>query len=252
MQASLYYQLSQIEADHWWFQGRRLLVRQVLNSFPIEKGGEALDLGCGTGGNFSLLSEFCDRVTGIELSQTAIEEAQRKNPGIAIVRGDINCLETFFDRDKFRLATVFNVLYHRWIKEESQVLEQIYNLLEPQGQLILTEPAFPCLWRSHDRLDFGKRRYHLREIKSYLKNAGYELLYASYFNCISFMPAFALALREKLIRVSEEDKEQVEELKLTTGPLQFLMKWGLFLERQYLALFPLPLGVSLICVARKQ
>jgi len=59
MDKGMYLQLPQIEEKHWWFISRRLLVEEVLKKAGFKKGKNALDLGCGTGGNLPFLKKFC-------------------------------------------------------------------------------------------------------------------------------------------------------------------------------------------------
>lgn len=62
-------------------------------SFPIPAEGSALDLGCGTGDNSIWLAKHGFQVTGCDLSDIALDQAQAKavaaNVACAFFRGDI-------------------------------------------------------------------------------------------------------------------------------------------------------------------
>ena len=53
-------------------------VRSIISS-KIEKGSRVVDLGCGTGALVFALAQSCQLVTGIELSEKMIRDAQKSN-----------------------------------------------------------------------------------------------------------------------------------------------------------------------------
>ena len=72
---------ARMEERHWWFLGRRRILRALLS--PLLPPGEerlVVDVGCGTGGNVGALAREY-RVVGIDTSETAIELAREKFPG---------------------------------------------------------------------------------------------------------------------------------------------------------------------------
>ena len=77
-----------LEERHWWYAGRRALVRRTrLAACPP---GRALDVGCGGGGNTAVLRDLGWQVTGLEYSPVAAPLAARR--GLPIVRGDARLL----------------------------------------------------------------------------------------------------------------------------------------------------------------
>ncbi len=63
------------------------LVEKILSLLP--KNPLILDAGCGSGRDSRLLTERGARVTGIDISFGLLNEAKKKNPGIAFVQGDL-------------------------------------------------------------------------------------------------------------------------------------------------------------------
>ena len=163
MSDAVYEQLARVEDRLWWHESRRELIRVLLTRVgqafqPVNRLESrshitaALDVGCGTGGSFSLLSEYADRVVGIDLSPRALELAKQKHRSAELHLADANALTQWFDDESFDLVSMLNVLYHRWILDEVAALRQVWAVLKPGGVLVSSDPAFGCLFRRPDRV----------------------------------------------------------------------------------------------------
>ena len=257
MNEAFYRQTSRIEDNHWWFRHRRRLIDALLTAEGRGRRGDgiALDVGCGSGGNLRLLGRHCDRVVGLDLAELPLRLARAKHPGSLLVRADANRLADLFPADSFDLIALFNVLYHRAVEDESVVLAGIVGMLRPGGCLVLTEPAFPILFRRHDRLDHGKRRYRLAQFKRWIPASGLTLCRASYFNGPSFLPALALATIERARGRTERDdagEGEVGELRIPPTPLNRLLAALLRVEVGWIRRGGrIPLGVGVVLLAHK-
>ncbi|MBF0590097.1 MAG: class I SAM-dependent methyltransferase [Magnetococcales bacterium] len=258
MNLGLYTQLARIEEQHWWFRYRRRLVRDALTNYgalSVGNNARALDVGCGTGGNLKLLSSFYPTVVGIDYSPIALKEARLKFPDAMLIQDDANRLGDIFRPQSFDLVTLFNVLYHKWIESDIEVLTQIHRILKLGGILLITEPAFPMLMRHHDLLDYGRKRYRKEEFRGLLKQANFNQFYMTLFNSISFIPALMLALKDRLIGTRQKlfyEQDEVRELQMPPPWLNQSILGGMELERQAISLFgSIPLGITLLGVGIK-
>lgn len=253
MHDELYEQLASIEDKHWWFLHRRRLVRSLLEKKLNKEGSSALDVGSGTGGNLPFLAEICENVIGLEKSTLAIQLARKKGTGATIVEGDANFIADFFSKESFDLVTIFNVLYHQWVTDETALLKQLHSLTKPGGYLVISEPAFEFLWRAHDESGQGKRRYRLKELELLLKRAGYEVKHSTYFNSFSFLPLLGLTLIQRLFpRNKNQEKGSVGELNVPPEKINRFVTRLFGLERVWIrVLGKMPIGVTALCVARK-
>ena len=94
------------QESHWWFAGKRLILRALLRGQP--EGTRLLDLGCGTGG---ILRDWTERrhCVGIDRSAFALQVCARR--GFAtLVRGDLMWLP--FRDESFDTAVMLDVLEH--------------------------------------------------------------------------------------------------------------------------------------------
>lgn len=103
------------------------------------KNKVVLDDGCGSGyGTFHLISNGAQKVTGIDLSQEAIEYANQKykNKDLNFMQMDVTKLN--FNDNTFDTLTSFQVIEH--IKEVDKYLNEIRRVLKNGGIALITTP----------------------------------------------------------------------------------------------------------------
>lgn len=255
MNPGMYFQFAEIEDKHWWFISRKYLIENILKKLDISHFKNILDLGCGVGGNMRFLSNYCEKISGLDCSEIAIKLAKEKWPDFNFIVGNANQLTALYPKNTFNLVTLFNVMYHQWILNDKDLLCQIHDVLQPGGYLLLTEPAFMHLWRRHDEQDMGKHRYQMSEMKKLLSESGYKVVFKTYFNIVSYLPALLLAMHYKLRinRKIDDAKNGVSEIELPNDFLNNLLISLMKMETYFIkSLGSIPIGVSLLCLAQKK
>ncbi len=160
-----------IEDRHWWFAGRRAIVKRLLervvptskdSSVPQAERATVIDVGCGTGAN---IAAFADdfRCVGIDSSERAIELARSRFPQI-----EFACEVELAPRaELFRGASavlLMDVLEH--VEDDFEFLSRVLALLEPGAHVLITVPAEAALWSQHDE-SFGHwRRYDFERLRA--------------------------------------------------------------------------------------
>lgn len=265
MEPDQYQRMVELQDSHWWFVAKRMIVRQALRmetartrarSKPAaddEAGGtnRILEVGCGTGSMLSVLQEYGD-VVSVDTYVPALKEINTAGR----VGGNLMALP--FADCSFRLVGCFDVLYHRGIVEVETALAEIHRVCQPGGLLVVTDAAFPILSGAHDVAVHGARRFRLRPMYGLLQSVGFRVLYGSYFHTLVFPVAAALRLAKRA-RWGAPWPDRPEYQKVPArSDLAPLPDWlnttilALYqIERAMLSRFRLPLGLSLIVLARR-
>ena len=176
-----------IEADHWWFVGRRLLFSDLIKGLGLPRDAEILDVGTSTGTNLRLLRNLgFARITGVDQSPDAIRFCAEKGLG-AVRLGDVRSLQ-LPDR-RFDLVLATDVIEH--VDDEMAAIRELRRVLRPGGYLLLTVPAFRLLWGLQDEVSHHKRRYRLHQLLKALDDANLSVRQHFYFNYLLFLPILA-------------------------------------------------------------
>ena len=126
------------------------------------KGGDVLDLGCGTGRHVTAsLAAAGFRVTGLDVSGRSVETARRELPSVRFLVGDMATVT--FPAGSFDLVTAFYSIIHLPREEHGELLRRVAGWLRPGGGLIASLGAscgdayeedwlgVPMYWSSWDQ-----------------------------------------------------------------------------------------------------
>ena len=244
MDERFYEEYARIQDAHWWFVGRREIIRTVLETNlqdPASEGRRILDVGCGTGTNLGLLRSF-GKVEGVDAEPVAVDFCHRQ--GEHAVRHVPGSRLPFSDAS-FDLVTLLDVIEHA--ADDQALLGEARRVLVPGGTVLVTVPAYSWMWGAQDRIAHHYRRYTRPGLVESLVGAGLDLLRSSYFNTLLFPPIAAIRLARRL-RPAPEPPGSDFELN-QPGTLNWLLARVFALEASLLRHVNLPFGVSLFALA---
>lgn len=242
MEPRVYVDHLEREESHWWFRARREVLEQVLRErLPPVSGRTLLDVGCGTGGNLQMLRQF-GAVEGFESEAFAVDAARKKNPGLTVHHG---ALPEGMPAGTWDVVTMFDVLEH--LQTPEQALPAIRSHLKRDGTLVVTVPAWPALWSEHDELNHHFRRYTPELLRAQLTGAGFRIDYESFYNSLLFPLVAAARLAERLRGAAPKGQS---DLHKTPGFADRIFYELFRLERRVVPKRALPIGVSLLAIAR--
>lgn len=183
MDRKVFDRMAEVDAHHWWFVARRRILSTFLQTHVIRSEAplRILEIGCGTGSNLPMLKAFGD-VEAIEPDQAARQIAIDRYD-VAISEGSLPDGLDVAD-GAYDLIVMLDVLEH--VEDDVAALAQVKRKLKPGGRLLLTVPATPWLWSSHDEAHHHFRRYTARGLARVLSATDYTLHHQSHFNTLLF------------------------------------------------------------------
>jgi len=232
-----------IEQSHWWYTGRRKILASFVEDIcrrVTDRRPRILDVGCGTGANLLMLSQYGD-AEGVDVSEDALAFCRER--GLENVK--LGAAEQLpYDDDTFDLVTALDVVEH--LDDDLAGLREMGRVLRPGGRVLLFVPTFMFLWGLQDDVSNHRRRYRMPELGRVLEQAGFEIERTTYANITFFMPILAM---RKLMRLTGIKAES--ENNINVSALNGVLARMLGAESLLLRYANIPFGVSGLCVARK-
>jgi SAM-dependent methyltransferase len=246
MERAEYDRLDRLEDSMWWFAATHANLLTLARQFAGDAAawGRVLDAGCGTGGLLAKLAVDRPQATviGLDADQQACERAAVKSAR-PVCRGSVNALPLA----EGSMSAIFSadVLCHRDV-DEGQALAEFHRCLMPNGILVLNLPAYGWMLSRHDAAVYNVRRYTRAGIGRLLRDAGFRLLYASYWNFVLFP---LMVITRKLLPGRGDGGSDVRPYP---APVETLCRAVTGFERALLqGGLRFPFGGSLIAIAGK-
>jgi 2-polyprenyl-3-methyl-5-hydroxy-6-metoxy-1,4-benzoquinol methylase len=163
---------------HWWWRARERVILDVLRANRPASGWRAvLDVGCGDGLFFDALARL-DGVTLVEGVEPARDLVSSDGPHVRRIH--VMPFDSSFQPDqRYSLILMLDVLEH--LPDPVAAVAHARSLLEPDGVLLVTVPAFMALWTRHDDLNHHYTRYSEHSFRVVAAAAGLRIKAARYF-----------------------------------------------------------------------
>jgi SAM-dependent methyltransferase len=240
-----YDNLAALERDHWYYSGKRRLVRAWIERLrPPSSGDLLLDCGAGTGLFAAEMESLC-RVLVLDDHEEALRMLRaRFQPGqvLSPERGDLPLPDASLD-----YLTALDVLEH--IPDDAAAVRGFARVLRPGGLAVVTVPAGRALWSDWDVALHHQRRYARRELGALFAPGDWDILHVNHTNVVAY-PAVWLLRRWRGRRGTPPGTEKRAEDRLPPRWLNALLRAtfvGAGLSR-----VPFPFGVSLLLAARRR
>ena len=225
--------LKKAEEKYFWFEVRRRWIFDSIADY-MPPPARLLEIGCGTGNVSSYLAQKGYRVTGCEYYDEALAMAW---PGFEKVCADGANLP--FPDNAFDVVGLFDVIEH--LPDERDTLKEAYRVLRPGGLVVVTVPAREELWSPVDEASFHKRRYTKAAVRHIFSSVSLDTVSITYIFMSLYLPI--MLMRRRKISISDQFALH--------NALNAALKLLLELERRVSKIISLPIGTSLIAIARK-
>lgn len=236
---------AQAEERHFWFLGLRRTARALLTQ-ALEGRTPSLivDCGAGTGRNLDWLRELGPAL-GVELSPTGLDVGRRF--GRSMIRGSV--LQLPIASQCADVATLFDVLYCMPDEGERDTLSELARILKPGGIAIINVAALDILKGSHSTLTNEVRRYTPATLRRSVARAGLIIDRLTFTNFMTFPIMLGSRLADQI--TGRIHKGSTADLRVPPRPVNSLLNAALRVEAKMVRRVNLPIGSSLLCVARK-
>lgn len=122
---------------------------------PIVAGCRVLEIGCGEGGNLLPFAKIGCDITGIDISQHKIEDANRFFSNID-VRKKFLCEDIFSNSleylGKFDIIIVHDVIEHIKPEYKNEFMSKIKLFLQPDGIVFMAFPSWQMPFGGHQQI----------------------------------------------------------------------------------------------------
>jgi SAM-dependent methyltransferase len=233
------------EDRHFWFRGLRRSAQVMLDgALSGRRLNRIVDCGTGTGRNLDWLRDYGPAV-GMERSPSGLAVAlAHRRP---VVQASVDALP--IASASVDLATSFDVLYCLPDDVERVALAEMVRVLRPGGLALFNVAALDILHGSHSTLTMELRRYTRARLRARVEAAGLAVERMSYTNFSTF--PMTLAVRAFDRWTGKAAKASDADLQVPAGPVNAGLNLALAAEAHIMRFVNLPIGTSLLCLARK-
>lgn len=193
-------------AKNWAIQEATFkpLYEKIIDNIKLTQTSSILDVGCGTGVFLSLIKQSNCSITGIDISQNAIDIARQDLPGGVFEQGEMEHLP--FADSTFDLVTGNNCF--QFTNDPFKAMKEAFRVLKLKGKLIISLWGNPyeCESFSYFRVfnSFANQQddfsipFNLsapEKVESLLMEAGFEVQKRAKVVCARYYPDLQTALK---------------------------------------------------------
>ncbi|HVT72655.1 MAG TPA: class I SAM-dependent methyltransferase [Lacunisphaera sp.] len=244
MNTDEYSNLGRVEREHWYYAGKRELVRRWLERTGI-LGPDAVLLDCGAGtGLFAEEMRGRCRVRVLDDHAESLAILRTRFAADEIIEGSATSIP--FPAPAVDAVTALDVLEH--VANDRGAAAELQRVLRPGGIAVVTVPAMMSLWGYWDVALHHHRRYTRAQLRALFPADTWEILHLNYTNVVVFPGVWLVRRCQRWLNPNAASR--VEDM-VPPAWLNRVLR-GVFVQTGLWRGVPFPFGVSLLLVARKR
>lgn len=223
-------------------------IARLVEGYMFEKKEKILDLGCGSCVVTAHLLRRGFDVTSCDTSEAMIRMANQILSEEQLPTDNLHLMNVADCQQRYSgvFDKIINLDVIEHIQDDKEALAQMYDILAPRGQLILSVPAHPSLYGPKDVQVGHYRRYDKAMLAQRLQEAGFRNIRLRYWNFIGFLSVWVAT---KLFKTGiSESFRSTQRTPLQSVLNSNLRVWLQVIENHV----PGPIGLTLVALAEKK
>ncbi|GIV30228.1 MAG: methyltransferase [Bacteroidia bacterium] len=240
--------LAELEEKSFWFKARNKILIHLFRKYLGEgQNKKVLEIGCGNGYVLKGLQSLKYQLTGSEIYLDGLKNVQKRINTVELIQ--LNALQMPFE-EEFDAIGAFDVIEH--IDDDLRVMQQVHKALKQNGYFFITVPQYQFMWSYLDDYAKHKRRYTQKELKTKLKQSGFQIKFCSSFVTTLFPFVVASRLTKKNKPIEQVTiNDVIKEFQIPDWMNNLFYKCMLMDVLMIKQNIPLPFGNSIVVVAQK-
>lgn len=238
-----YDNLAKVEKLHWYYAGKRDIVRYWISKLgELQPTSVLADCGAGTGAFALEMNDLCMVRAIDDYPESLAILNDRLGPDLVL---EGSCTALPLDTNSCDYATALDVLEH--IEDDIAAMRELHRIVRPGGTVIVTVPALMSLWSDWDVSLRHFRRYDRKSLESLISCFPFEVVQLNYMNFWAFPVVWIL----RKLRKGEARNDQRAEDTIPPTPINEVLK-AVFVWASCQTVFQWPFGVGLLAVLKKK
>ena len=242
-----YANLAAVETQHWFYVGKRQIVRHwIQRAHPLSPNDLLADCGAGTGTFAAEMMPHC-RVVAIDDHDESMALARRKLGSERVQKG--SCTSLPLPDHSVDVLTALDVIEH--VEQDGGALAEFARVVRPGGIVVITVPALMMLWSDWDVALHHFRRYTRPTLLNLVSPDLFEIVHCNYVNVAAF-PLVLLVRKWRALKAKFGAKiDSRSEDSIPARPVNAVLRWS-FVKLACQNTIRFPAGVGLLAVLRRR
>lgn len=241
-----YNNLARVEQQHWFYAGKREIVRAwIQRCHPLKPTDLLADCGAGTG-IFAVEMRPTCRVVAVDDFEESLQLLEARLGKNATLKG--SCTALPMGDNSVDVLTALDVIEH--VQDDHAAVKEFLRVLKPGGIAVITVPALMALWSDWDVALHHHRRYDAAKLRATVPS-GFEILHLNYIN-VTVLPIVFFVRKFRALKESLGFKTvSRSEDRIPPRWMNNLLRWQ-FVRLACQKSVQFPAGVGLLAVLRKK
>lgn len=242
-----YANLAEVERRHWFYVGKRQIVRYWIRHIrPLRPNELLVDCGAGTGTFASEMAGLA-QVLAVDDHEESLALAREKLGAERVLRG--SCMDLPLSAQSVDVLTALDVIEH--VGDDHQALVEFARVTRVGGLVVITVPALRLLWSDWDVALQHLRRYTRRSLLDVIPIDRFDVVSCHYINVAAFLPVLLVRKWRAFKQWRGTAIDSRSEDAIPAPWLNTLLRWS-FVGLACQSWIRFPVGVGLIAVLRRR